>query len=525
MSPPLARTLMLQGTASSVGKSLLLAALCRIFRDENVRVAPFKAQNMALNSAVTADGLEIGRAQEMQARAAGIEPSVDMNPILLKPEAGMRAQLVLRGRVAGSIRFGQSAERPPELVSAVRQSLRALREQYELVLIEGAGSPAEINLKDRDLANGFVAQLADAPVLLVGDIDRGGVFASLYGTLALLDEQERARVRGLLINKFRGERGLLTPALPMLEERLGRPILGVIPFVPSLRLPDEDSTQITPSQRPPEPRELEVAVVALPHLSNFDDFLPLERHEALTVRYVDRARDLLRADLLVLPGSKSTVHDLRWLRERRLDEAIRARAHMGMPVLGICGGCQMLGARIEDPQHIESVESAVEGLGLLPIHTEFGSVKRAERVRMRALQRSFVADEGAELEGYVMHMGRVRFSAECALFEARGSNREPLLDGAQSQEGHIVGTLIHGLFEAPGRADLLVRRLRVRSAMLNPDLPVRTELAEDPYDQLAAVVRQSVDMERLFEILGASPAELRRDRFRAASPGRTIRKA
>lgn len=512
MSPPLAPTLMLQGTASSVGKSLLLAALCRIFRDEGLRVAPFKAQNMALNSAVTADGLEIGRAQAMQARAARIEPSVDMNPILLKPEAGMGAQLVLRGRAVGSVRFGQSAERPPELVSAVRQSLQALREQYELVLIEGAGSPAEINLKDRDLANGFVAQLADAAVLLVGDIDRGGVFASLYGTLALLDEQERARVRGLLINKFRGDRDMLTPSLPMLEGRLGRPILGVVPYIPSLRLPEEDSTHIATSERLPAARDLEVVVLALPHLSNFDDFLPLEAHPDLTVRYVDRVRDVLRADLLVLPGTKCTVHDLRWLRERRLDHAIRARAQMGMPVLGICGGCQMLGVRIDDPQRVESDNPLVQGLGLLPIQTEFGAAKRTERVRVRALQRSFVADEAAALEGYVMHMGRVRFSPECALFEGQGSNGERLLDGAQSEDGQIVGTLIHGLFDAPGRADALARRLRERSALLNPDFGAHAELLEDPYERLAALVRESVDMERLFEILGASPAELRKAR-------------
>ena len=509
MSPPLARTLMLQGTASSVGKSLLLAALCRIFRDEGLRVAPFKAQNMALNSAVTSDGLEIGRAQAMQARAAGLEPSVEMNPILLKPEADMRAQLVLRGRAVGSLRFGQSAERPPALVSAVRESLQALREQYDLVLIEGAGSPAEINLKDRDLANGFVAGLADAVVLLVGDIDRGGVFASLYGTLALLDEEERARVRGLLINKFRGASDMLRPSLPMIEERLGRPIVGVVPFIPSLRLPDEDSTHISPSPCLSAPRDMEVAVLALPHLSNFDDFLPLEAHPALRVRYVEQVRDVLRADLVVLPGSKCTVHDLRWLRVRRLDRAIIARAQMGMPVLGVCGGCQMLGERIEDPRRVESAEPLVQGLGLLPIHTEFGSAKRTERVRLRALRTSLLADRGAELDGYVMHMGRIRFSHERALFEGLESGQERMLDGAQSDDGHIVGTLTHGLFEGPGRADVLVRRLRERSALLDRSLYESGELAEDPFDRLATVVREYVNMDQLFEILGASPAELR----------------
>jgi cobyric acid synthase len=278
-----ARTLMVQGTASSVGKSLMVAALCRILRDRGLRVAPFKSQNMALNSAVTADGHEIGRAQAVQARAAGVEPTVHMNPILLKPETDMRAQVVLRGKPVGSMRFGEYHERRPELVTAIRESLATLRAAHDVVVIEGAGSPAEINLKDRDIVNGFVAEMADAPVLLVGDIDRGGVFASLYGTVALLDDAERARIRGFIINKFRGEYDILAPALPMIEARLGLPVLGVVPFLHELRLPEEDGMSLEDRTiGASEAHQLEVAVVALPHLSNFDAGKVTKRVEAKT---------------------------------------------------------------------------------------------------------------------------------------------------------------------------------------------------------------------------------------------------
>ncbi|MEM8606998.1 MAG: cobyric acid synthase [Myxococcota bacterium] len=486
---------MVQGTASSVGKSLIVAALCRIFRDRGFRVAPFKSQNMALNSAVTPEGREIGRAQAVQARAAGIAPSVHMNPILLKPETDMRAQVVLHGKPIGSMRFGEYHQRRPSLVTAIEESLSVLRSEYDIVVIEGAGSPAEINLKDRDIVNGFIAELADAPVLLVGDIDRGGVFASLYGTVALLDEAERARIAGFVINKFRGDYEILAPALPMIESRLGLPVLGVVPLIQDLRLPEEDGMALAEwrSARSESDR-LEIAVAAFPHLSNFDDFLPLQRDPRMHVRWVETPRDILRADLAVLPGTKSTVSDLRWLREKGLDRAIVARADVGMPVLGICGGCQMLGTSIEDPNRVESEATRTEGLGLLSLRTRFDEGKVTERVRAISAP-SFLAPAGIEVDGYFIHMGRVSREAGTTAFERDGRG-----EGAVADSGVVLGTMIHGLFEAPQMVDSLARSL-LEGAGLQDSAPARPG-AEEEYDRLARTVRESVDMDRVMEILG-----------------------
>lgn len=490
-----ARTLMVQGTASSVGKSLMVAALCRIFRDLGFRVAPFKSQNMALNSAVTPEGREIGRAQAVQARAARVAPSVHMNPILLKPETDVRAQVVLHGKPIGSMRFGEYHERRPELVAAIEESLAVLRAAHDVVVIEGAGSPAEINLKDRDIVNGFIAELADAPVLLVGDIDRGGVFASLYGTVALLEEAERARIAGFIINKFRGDREILAPAIPMIESRLGLPVLGVVPLIRDLRLPEEDGMALGAWHVGPAERDrLEIAVVALPHLSNFDDFLPLQRDPRIQVRWVETSRDVLRADLAVLPGTKSTVHDLDWLRKKGLDRAIAARADLGMPVLGICGGCQMLGTAIEDPHRVETDVPTTEGLGLLPLRTRFDRDKVTERVRATSAA-SFLGPSGTEIEGYFIHMGRVSRAAGNAAFE-----RDGIGEGAVADSGAVVGTMIHGLFEAPAMVDSLAGSL-LESAGLHDSAPARRD-PEDEYDRLAQTVRGSLDMDRVMDILG-----------------------
>lgn len=497
-----ARTIMVQGTASSVGKSLIVAALCRIFRDQGLRVAPFKSQNMALNSAVTAEGLEIGRAQAVQARAAGVPPSVDMNPILLKPETDMRAQVVLRGRPIGSMRFGEYQKRRPELVHAIEESLERLRSAHDIVVIEGAGSPAEINLKDRDLVNGFVADLADAPVLLVGDIDRGGVFASLFGTIALLEDAERARIKGLLINKFRGEYAILAPALPMIEARLGVPVLGVVPFIRELCLPEEDGMALEDRRAGPRPSdEIEVAVLALPHISNFDDFLPLQRHPSTTVRWVESPRDVLRADLAVLPGTKSTVHDLRWLREKRLDRAIVARAEMQMPVLGICGGCQMLGTRIEDPANVESDVRSVAGLGLLPMRTVYGRDKVTQQVSAKAGTDSFLCAQGSEVQGYFIHMGRAQSPVDRAAFELQTSGASSAKDGAVSHDGVVLGTMIHGLFESPRILESMIRSLAGRSSALSNTPEVLPSESDGEYDRLAKQVREAIDLRALSRLL------------------------
>ena len=363
----LARALMVQGTASSVGKSVLVAALCRIFRQQGIRVAPFKAQNMSLNSFVTPDGKEIGRAQAVQAEAAGIAPAVEMNPILLKPEGSGRSQIVMLGKPAGSFKFGDGEDRLFELREVVAQCLERLRQSYELVVIEGAGSPVEINLKARDIVNMHVAKLADAPVILVGDIDRGGVFAQFVGTMELLEPDERARVAALAINKFRGDIALLQSGLDFIVQRVNTPMLGVIPFIERLRIADEDAVALeqTLHQSRASAMRLEIAVVRLPRISNFDDFQPLEHEPEVVVRYVETPRQLSDADLVILPGSKSTVADLAWLRASGIDRAVVERAHRGEPILGVCGGYQMLGQSIEDPHGVESPERSTPGLGLL----------------------------------------------------------------------------------------------------------------------------------------------------------------
>ena len=381
----LAPALMVQGTASSVGKSVLVAALCRVFRQQGVRVAPFKAQNMSLNSFVTPDGKEIGRAQAVQAEAAGIAPAVEMNPILLKPEGHGRSQIVMMGKPAGSFKFGDGEDRLFELREVVAQCLKRLRQSYELVVIEGAGSPAEINLKARDIVNMHVAKLADAPVILLGDIDRGGVFAQFVGTMELLEPDERARVAALAINKFRGDIALLQSGLDFIVQRVAAPMLGVIPFIERLRIADEDAVAL--DQRLDRSRastmRLEIAVVRLPRISNFDDFQPLEHEPEVVVRFVETPQYLSNADLVILPGSKSTVADLAWLRASGIDRAVVERARRGEPILGVCGGYQMLGNSIEDPHGVESSQCSTPGLGLLAVRTRFARDKLTAQLRLR----------------------------------------------------------------------------------------------------------------------------------------------
>ncbi len=505
-----ARTIMVQGTASSVGKSLLVTALCRIFRQEGRRVAPFKAQNMALNAYVTPDGGEIGRAQAVQADAAGIPPSVEMNPILLKPEGDARSQVVVLGKAIGSLSAREYDQKKRELRGVVAAALARLREEYDLLVIEGAGSPAEINLREGDIVNMHVARTADAPVLLVGDIDRGGVFAALVGTMELLEPDERARVAGFIINKFRGDLTLLKPGLDFLERRTGAPVLGVVPYIPRLRIADEDSVSLDArrARRPPRPDEVSIAVVCLPRIANYDDFEPLEHEPGVHVRFVDRPEDVLAADLAILPGSKSTIADLAWLRESGLAAALVERGRRGAPVLGICGGCQMLGERIDDDERVESSgPTSVDGLGLVRARTRFGRSKTTARVAARSLGRGFLAAHLASdfpLEGYEIHMGRVECAPDDAAFaivQRTGRGGEGGLDGVVGGGGAIVGTMLHGLFEnGPLRAAVL-RFLRERRGLSAPfaAAPIPSKAAE--YDRLARAVREHVDIPRLARIV------------------------
>jgi adenosylcobyric acid synthase len=505
-----ARTVMVQGTASSVGKSLLVTGLCRMLRQDGWRVAPFKAQNMSLNAYVTPDGGEMGRAQAVQAEAAGLAASVDMNPILIKPEGRSRSQVIVLGKSVGSADAFDDRGRA-DLRRVVAESLARLREEYEVIVIEGAGSPVEVNLRDRDIVNMHVARLADAPVLLVGDIDRGGVFAAFVGTMELLEPGDRARVAAFVVNKFRGDLALLKPGLDFLEERTGVPVLGVVPYIPRLRLADEDALSLDARlhRRAARPDEIEVAVVRLPLISNYDEFEPLEHEPGVVVRFVDEAAEVVDADLVILPGSKSTMADLAWLLESGFAEAIHARSTRGAPVLGICGGCQMLTQRIDDPEHVESTAlTSVSGLGLLEARTRFVRRKTTSRVVARPSGRGFFGEDvprDARLEGYEIHMGQLEApDANAAPFEVveRNGRAERAVDGAVGCGGAVVGTMIHGLFENDSLRAGVLRHLRRRKGITEPVSHRAIPTKEQELDRLARVVRESIDGERFGRIVG-----------------------
>jgi len=498
----LAPCLMVQGTASGVGKSLLTAALCRIFRRAGYRVAPFKSQNMSLNAAVTADGGEIGRAQAAQAEAAGVDATVDMNPILLKPEADDCSQLVVHGRAVASVRWAEYGRMVPTLWPVVAESLARLRRDHDVVLIEGAGSPAEINI-GWDLVNMRVAALAAAPVVLVGDIDRGGVFAALVGTLALLTAEDRARVGGLIVNRFRGERAVLDPGLALLTERTGVPVVGVVPHLGAGLVPEEDSLALeTPPADVAEARVV-VAVVRYPRIANFDDVEPLTREPGVAVRFVSRASDVDAADIVILPGSKSTIADLVWLRARGLAPAIERAARDGRIVVGLCGGFQMLGEQLADPHGVETGGEA-PGLGLLPVSTTFVSPKTSVRVRARVLAHGPLrAASGAEVHGYEIHAGvtHVRDDRPALCIVERGGVPADAHEGALAES--VVGTYVHGLLTCgPLRRALLVETARRRGVAVDPGWGASD--SGDRYDRLADLVGAALDLEAIGRLAGCA---------------------
>jgi len=499
--PMPAKTLMIQGTSSSVGKSVLVAALCRIFRQDGRRVAPFKAQNMALNSYVTADGGEMGRAQVVQAEAAGIAPTVDMNPVLLKPQAGGGSQLIVHGKVEGSYSAQEYYRRTPALLKAVTDSLRRLGNVYDIIVIEGAGNPAEINLKEREIVNMRVAHLAAAPVLLAGDIDRGGVFAAFVGTLELLNPEERDYIRGFIVNKFRGDRKLLEPGLRMLEERTARPVLGVVPYFRDIRIAQEDSVYLD-ERRENSGGDLAVAIIRLPHISNYDDFDPLEEAGAV-VRYVSRPDELGEPHLIILPGTKSTVSDLGFLAASGLAEAILQRAKKGIPVIGICGGYQMLGRTIADPSGVESASGEIPGLGLLPVSTVFAPEKATRQVRGRVCAgRGLLAGlEGTTVSGYEIHLGESNGDVDDPLFRITDSPSAAVGygDGAASADGLVCGSYLHGLFHNPVFLGGLLGNVRRHFHM--PEREGEAVSPERQYDRLAELVRNSLDMVQIYRLL------------------------
>jgi adenosylcobyric acid synthase len=496
-----AKILMIQGTASSVGKSIIVAGLCRIFRQDGFKVAPFKAQNMALNSFVTKEGGEIGRAQAVQAEAADIEPSVYMNPVLLKPEAEASSQVIVLGKVDKTLKASQYYKHTPNLLKIIEDSLNRLRSAYDIVVIEGAGSPAEVNLKKREIVNMRVAKMTNAPVLLVGDIDRGGVFASIIGTLELLTKRERALIKGFIINKFRGDLKLLKSGLDMLEKRTRKPVLGVIPYFRDIAIAQEDSVYLDERQASPASGTIDVAVIRLPHISNYDDFDPLEEQDC-TVRYVTRASELGNPDLLILPGTKSTIADLIYLQQQGLAQAIIHLARSGIPVIGICGGYQMLGKNIHDPHKVESKHGSIAGLGLLNNRTIFNHRKTTTQVKAQV-----AADEGLlkgfkgiEVTGYEIHMGQTSSQKCQAAFQILETPRgkADYFDGAVSSDGFVFGSYIHGLFHNASFTHHLLNRLRHLRGL--PVISTPTTNRQETYDKLAGIIRQNLDVPQVYKI-------------------------
>ncbi len=497
-----AKKIMIQGTGSSVGKSVITAALCRYFRVEGFRVAPFKAQNMSNNSFVTAGGGEIGRAQAFQAQACDIGPTVEMNPILLKPSTDTGAQVVVLGKALGVMNSREYHAVQPRLIGVIRESLATLSEQHDIIIIEGAGSPAEINLRPFDIVNMRVAQMACAPVLLVGDISLGGVFASLVGTLELLQEDERALVKGFLINKFRGDVSLLQDGLEFLEAKTGKKVLGVLPFVPDLGVPEEDSLAESKwwQPKPTDTHKLLIQVILFPHISNSTDFEPLEREPDVELRYLRRAPrlDERPPDLLILPGSKATMADLAFVRSSGLADYIHRWHGVGVPILGICGGYQMLGQKLFDPLAVESRTDSMEGLGLLDVQTTFEPEKTTQQVRALSL------DHEEALTGYEIHMGRTTSVGSCRpLFQVIERSGKPVreFDGSQSENGRVRGTYLHGAFDTPSFRRRLLNEMRTRRGW-QPLALTPCTAASNLFASLVDLVRQHVDLPGLQKILG-----------------------
>jgi adenosylcobyric acid synthase len=507
-----ARAIMVLGTSSHVGKSLLTAALCRIFADQGVSVAPFKSQNMSLNSSATMEGLEIGRAQALQAEAARVTASVHMNPILLKPAGNRTSQVVVRGRIWGRLSASDYHQRRvEELFPLVRESYEILAAKHEVIILEGAGSPAEINLKQHDIVNMRMAEVADAVCILVGDIDRGGVFASLLGTVQLLDETEQTRIQGFLINKFRGDVELLDPGIRMMEDRLHKPCLGVVPYIPHLALEEEDSIGLADITGETEPwlpedargRPLRIGVVALPSVSNFTDFDAMRNEPSVSLRFCREPSQLALADLIILPGSKQTVEDLLWMRRQGIDSCVVAHADRGGLVVGICGGMQMLGITIVDSLAMEHGDQA-DGLGLLPFTTRMNPDKVTRLITGR-LSSSLLFGcpvPAMDIDGYEIHIGETIYADGAQSFSILNGH-EP--DGCISPDTRIFGTYLHGIFDDDTfRHTVLAAARSFHQLAPANNFESWKQKREDSFNRLADVVRESLDMQRIFDWIGIS---------------------
>lgn len=490
------KNIMVQGTMSGAGKSLLAAGICRVFNQDGYRVSPFKSQNMALNSFITSEGLEMGRAQVVQAEAAGVEPSVLMNPILLKPCSDKGSQVIVLGEAVGTMDAVTYYEYRPQLRDVIKSSYEALAENNEIIVIEGAGSPAEINLNQNDLVNMGMAEMVDAPVILVADIDRGGVFAQIYGTIMLLENSQRARIKGVVVNKFRGDLEILRPGLAMIEDLTGVPVLGVLPYL-NVDIDDEDSIV---ERRVSGAKAVDIAVIQFPRISNATDLRPLARLDSVQLRYVHRAKDLGEPDMVILPGTKSTMPDLLWMRQNGLEAQVKKAADRGVPVLGICGGYQMLGEKLSDPHNTE-LGGTLRGLGLLPVETVFYEEKTRLQSKgtVKTLEGVFSPLSAATVSGYEIHMGRSARAGTAKPFAVLSDGTE---DGAVLN--NVCGTYLHGLFDgelAGKTAELLLLRKGITPEKSQEAMPDTASFHQIQYDILAESLRNNLDMDAIYRIL------------------------
>nr|WP_315019488.1 cobyric acid synthase [uncultured Aminipila sp.] len=504
----MAKAIMVQGTMSNAGKSLLVAGLCRLFKQDGYSVAPFKSQNMALNSFITKEGLEMGRAQVVQAEAAGIEPSVLMNPILLKPTNDMASQVIVNGEVYSNMDAKEYYKHKRDMVPEIKKAYDTLASQYDIIVLEGAGSPAEINLQENDIVNMYMAKLAKAPVLLAGDIDRGGVFASLVGTMTLFSEEDRAMVKGTIINKFRGDKTILQPGLDMLEDMIHVPTVGVVPYL-HVDIDDEDSLTER-FTRKDKVALIDIAVIRLPRISNFTDFNVFEYSDAVSLRYVESVGQLGNPDLIIIPGTKNTMEDLLWMRQCGLEAAIIKHASSGKPVFGICGGFQMLGIQLEDPYNVEHGGS-MKGMGLLPSTTVFEKEKTRTQIKGHFVTNGigyFAALEGVEIEGYEIHMGQSTVEESekdtvSSLTRITEISAHEANEMAGLNRNNVYGSYIHGIFDKENVVKTIVSVLLKNkgldeSAVSGLDVKA---YKERQYDLLADGLRENMDIEAIYRIL------------------------
>lgn len=493
------KSIMILGTGSSVGKSVITAGLCRVLKQEGFKVAPFKSQNMALNSFITKKGNEMGRAQVVQAEAAMIEPDVRMNPILLKPSADKMAQVIIEGKVFKNMTAMEYDNYKPKLKEMIKGIYNDLSSENDIIVIEGAGSPAEINLRKNDLVNMGMAEISDSPVIIVGDIDRGGVFASLYGTYELLQESEKKRVKGVIINKFRGDIDILKPGLAQLEALINVPVIGVVPYF-DIQIEDEDSVSDR-FKKNNKTGEINIEILYLPHISNFTDFNIFNTFEDVNVRYIMRGEKIGNPDVLIIPGSKNTIEDLIYLRNSNLEEQILRANRKGVTIVGICGGYQMLGNSLKDPHKTESNIESVNGLGLLDVETVFELEKNTTQIE------GYIIGDGSKISGYEIHMGKTILNEDAKPFlviDKKLGESVNIIDGAVNNKNNVYGTYIHGIFDSVEFSRNFINKIRKEKGLddfSKDDIKVYSDFKNEEYNKLANLLKENLDIEKIKDII------------------------